>query len=200
MLTRQPGGGWRKTFDDEMNRPVFTALAIIGTTLVSGWLVVSVYAKSRYDRIRQQEFGPAYIVAPMDREAEAFLSNVQSSWVRRADIVNGAEADMVKLTGKTPSVRNLIDLCKYKMPPYNWFSPAQNRKSATLGLLKALFPPSTVDKEWHVSKDVDLAMLCGTNRVYLYRDEGMDLRVTLYVKNKENIEPGASPDAAPPHR
>src|SRR5258708_29775648 len=71
-----------------MNRLFFT-LAIIGTVLVGGWLVVSVYAKSRYDRIRQQEFGRAYVVAPTDENDEVFLSDVQSNWLCKVDVTNG---------------------------------------------------------------------------------------------------------------
>jgi len=184
-----------------MNRLFFT-LAIIGTVLVGGWLVVSVYAKSQYDRIRQQEFGPAYVVAPIDENDEVFLSDAQSNWLCKVDVVNGPFADAVKkLTGKALSVRSLIDLSHYKMPPYNWSSSAQNRNSAALGLIRALFPPNTVDKKWHLSKDGHLAMLwLGTNKIYLYRDEDTGLRQTLYVKESENIEPNAPPNAAPPHR
>lgn len=178
---------------------LLTALAIIGTALLGGWLIVSVYAKSRYDHIRQQEPVAGYNIVPIDQQTEVFLSNVQSNWFCKADATTGGEAEMVKLTGRTPSVRNLINACNSKMPPYNWFSPTQNRKSARLGLLKWVFPPSTVDKKWHVSTDEHLAMLCGTNRVYLYRDDGGKLRVTLYL-SRENIEPNASPNPAPPHR
>lgn len=174
-----------------------TALAIIGSTLFAGWLAVSVYTKSRYDRIRKQQPVSAYAVVPIDQEAEAFLSSVQSNWLCKADATAGGEAEMVKLTGKAPSVRNLINACNYRMPPYNWFSHGQNHNAASLGLLQWLFPPTTVDKKWHVSRDEHLAMLYGTNRVYLYRDEGTNLRVTLYLR-KENIEPGGSANRSQP--
>lgn len=179
-----------------MNRLLLTALGIIGTVLVGGWLTVSLYTKSRYDLIRQQEFHPHYAVTTMDEKAEVFLSDVQSNWLCKVDVTNGPFADAVKkLTGKAPTVRSLMDLSNYKMPPYDWSSPAQNRNSAALGLVGALFPPNTVDKKWHVSEDVHLGMLrLGTNKIYLYRDEDKGLRQTLYVKESENIEPGAGPN------
>jgi hypothetical protein len=178
-------------FDDEMNRLLLTAFGIIGTLLVAGWLTISLYTKSRYDLIRQQEFRPDYAVATMDERDEVFLSDVQSNWLCKVDVTNGPFADAVKkLTGKAPSVRSLIDLSNYKMPPYDWSSQAQNRSSAALGLMRALFPPNTIDKKWHVSRDAHLAMLrLGTNKIYLYRDEATGLRQTLYVNESENIEP-----------
>jgi hypothetical protein len=197
------GPAWlRFSFDDEMNRLLLTALGVIGTVLVGGWLTVSLYTKSQYDRIRQEEFRPDYAVTIMDEKVEVLLSDVQSNWLCKVDVTNGPFADAVKkLTGKAPSVRSLIDLSSYKMPPYDWSSQARNRSSASLGLIRALFPPNTIDKKWHVSKDVHLAMLrLGTNKIYLYRDEETGLRQTLYVKESANIEPGGSANGSQPFR
>jgi len=183
-----------------MNRRLLTALGIIGTVLVGGWLTISFYTKSRYDRIRQEEFRPDYAVTTIDEKVEVLLSEVQSNWQCKVDVTNGPFADAVKkLTGKAPSVRSLIDLSNYKMPPYDWSSQAQNRSSAALGLMRALFPPNTIDKKWHVSKDVHLAMLrLGTNKIYLYRDEATGLRQTLYLNESENIEPPSGANRSGP--
>jgi hypothetical protein len=173
-----------------MNKLLVTASILIAFVIVGSWAGFSLHTKSKYDEVRQQELPMVYAVAPLDQKAEAFLSDVQSNWLCKVDVTNGPDADVVKLVGMTPSVHNLVYVFNYQMPEYRWFSPAENRKASVIGLIKAKFFPISVDKEWHVSKDMHLAMLwCKTNVVYLYRDEGESLRASLYVRKKENIEP-----------
>ena len=93
-----------------MNRLVLTAVGIIGigAVLVSGWLTVSLYARSQYDQIRQQEFRPDYAVTTMDEKDEVVLSEVQSNWLCKVDVTNGPLADAVKkLTRKAPPFATL---------------------------------------------------------------------------------------------
>jgi hypothetical protein len=144
------------------------------------WLALNLRAKSKYDQERK-ESDIAYTEMPMDEQAMDLLAEVQSNWTCTADVTNGPDADAVRLTGRIPSVRNLIGLLNFRMPPYKWFSPSQNRQSIDLYMSKAVIMPTSVDEQWHVSPDQHLALLrFKTNVVCVYRDDAAGLRATVY--------------------
>ena len=148
------------------------------------WVGLNLRSKSKYDKAKaaNQEI---YAITLLNQQMNTFLAEVQSHWTSIADVTNGPDSEVIKLAGMTPSVRNLIDVFNYQMPPYRWFSPSQNRKAAERNLIKAKFMPISLDKRWHLSEDDHLAVLwCKTNVVYVYRDEAAGLRATLYVKKK----------------
>jgi hypothetical protein len=171
---------------------ILVLLAVI--TILGCFIILNLYAKSKYDQARRSEF-VGYAVTTMDSQSTAFLAKVQSDWKCYSDVTNGADNDVVKMAGLTPSVCNVISVYNYKMPPYNWFSPSENREAAKRNLIKSKFMPVSFDKEWHVSADEHLAFLiCRSNAVYVYRDELNGLRATLYFMKRQH--PIAPPVAA----
>jgi hypothetical protein len=83
----------------------------------------------------------------------------------------------------------LISVLNYQMPEYGWFSVAQNKRAATIGLLKASFFPISVDRKFHLSDNGRVAFLwCQTNVVYVYRDEPHGLIGTMYFTKTNDIE------------
>ena len=168
-------------------KTLVAVLTLLAMMLVGCWLSLNLWAKTKYDKARQDN-STAYAVTPMDPQTATFLAEVQGNWICKADDTNGPDSDVVKLAGMAPSVRNLINVFNYQMPPYRWFSPSQNRKAAELNLIKAKFMPISLDQRWHLSADKRLALLlCKSNAVYLYRDEAGGLRATLYVKRKGEV-------------
>ena len=148
------------------------------------WLVLELRAKSKYDQARREEIH-AYLVTPMDQQTAAFLRDVQSGWKCCEDITNGADSETLKLVGKPNTVRSLIETFNFEMPPFQWFSPSQNRQAAALNLVKAMLMPVSLDKQWHVSVDEHIAFLiCRSNIVALYQDEPTGLRASYYAKKK----------------
>jgi hypothetical protein len=128
-----------------------------------------------------------YSIVAIDEPTTAFMTKVQSNWFCRSDVINGPDYEVLKMAGKSPSVRNLIDLWNYQMPPYGWFSPTRNKEAAKIALLKAQFFPVSFDQKWHSSSDEHLAMLWGkTNIVLIYRDEPNGLRSTFYIDPKKS--------------
>ena len=165
-------------------RTFITIISSLVLIFVLVWLVLTVRAKSKYDQARQEAVA-AYAVTPMDEQAIKFLAEVQSGWRCWGDYKNAADAETLKLAGKPPLVRNLIELFDYEMPPFHWFSPSQNRQAATFNLVKAKFMPISLDKQWHISADEHTAyLLCKSNMVALYRDEPSGLRATYYTLKK----------------
>ena len=168
------------TLDGTMRTFIAALLVLIFAT----WLVLELRAKSKYDQARREEIA-AYLVKPMDQQTAAFLADVQSSWKCGGDITNGADSETLKLVGKPNTVRSLIETFNYEMPPFQWFSPSQNRQAAVFNLVKAKFMPVSLDKQWHVSADEHIAFLiCRSNLVALYRDETSGLRASYYAKKK----------------
>jgi len=157
--------------------------------LAASWLALSVRLKLSYDKVRK-DLAMAYAVTPMDDQMRSFLVEVRSNWTCRADETAGPNSQVVKLAGMTPSVQNLIYVFNYQMPEYGWFSPKRNRQAARIGLLKAKFFPTSVDKQWHISEDQHLALLwCLTNAVYVYQDGPDGMRETLYSAKRKSVEP-----------
>lgn len=169
--------------------------------LVACWLVLEIQAKSKYDQARQED-AVAYSATPMDQQTVAFLAEVRSNWTCWEDITNGADSEALKLVGKSPTISNLIEMFNYEMPPFQWFSPSQNREAAALNLVKAKFMPVSVDKQWHVSANEHIAFLiCKSNMVALYQDEPTGLRASYYVEKEGAVMPSNTalePTATPP--
>jgi len=166
-----------------MNRWVLGIILVVVVLGAGSWGVLSFRAKAKYDQTRK-ELLIVYPVTAMDQQRKTFLADVQSNWTCKADSVGGPNSEMVKLAGMTPSVQNLIHVFNYQMPEYAWFSPAQNRNAAMIGLLKAKFFPTSVDKQWHISDNEHLVMLwANKNIVFVYRDEPSGMRETMYVRN-----------------
>jgi hypothetical protein len=176
-------------------------IATLILIVAAGWLALETRAKSKYEQARQA-VDVAYSVTPINRQTITFMAEVQSNWTCWEDITNGADSEALKLAGKTPSVRNLIEMFDYRMPPYRWFSPSKNREAATLSLIKAKFMPISLDKQWHESADEHTAfLLCKSNVVALYRDEPSGLRASYYVEKKGGAMPpntALGPKAAGP--
>jgi hypothetical protein len=157
--------------------------ALIVALIIAGcWLEVNLIAKSKYDRTREM-ISAGYLVVPMDQQTTTFLADVLRNWKREMDSTNGPDMDLIKLAGTTPTVRHLIEVWNFQMPPYKWDSPTKNRQLTALALMKTAAMPASVDKQWHLSSDGHLAVLhCRTNTVFVYRDEPSGLRVTLYAR------------------
>ena len=150
---------------------------------------LQVRAKLKYDTARRDD-SVTYSVTPMDKHTTAFLADVESNWVCWVDATNAAEAEIFTTLGETPTVRHLIELFNYQMPPFRWFSPSENRRAALLNLMKAEFMPVSIDKKWHVSADSHAVfLLCKTNVVLLYRDEPTGLRASSYYMKKGAVMP-----------
>jgi hypothetical protein len=146
----------------------------------AGLLALNLRAKSKYDQVKMTS-DTAYTEMPMDQQMMDLLADVQSNWTCITDVTNGPDADAVRSVGRNPSVRNLIDILNFQMPPYNWFSPSENRRSIDLYTCKTVIMPNSVDGQCHVSQDQHLALLrCSKNAVCVYRDDPAGLRVTLY--------------------
>ena len=166
----------------------FIAILLV-LMLITCWLVLEIRAKSKYDQARRDD-AVAYSVTPMDQQTVAFLARVQSSWTCWEDITNGADSETLKLVGKSPTVRNLIETFNYEMPAFQWFSPSQNRQAAAVNLVKAKFMPVSLDKQWHISADEHITFLiCKSNIVALYQDEPTGLRASYYVEKKGAVIP-----------
>lgn len=159
-------------------------LILMGLALIACWLVVEIRARSKYDQLRRDE-AVTYSVTPMDRQSAAFLAQVQSHWRCWADIRNGPDLQALEVSGKEPTVHNLIDMFNYQMPPFQWLWPSENRQAIALSLVKAQFMPPSLDKQWHVSPDEHVAFLiCKSNMVALYQDERSGVRTSYYVETK----------------
>jgi hypothetical protein len=185
---------WFKVRLLAMRSLVDTLILLLVTIAAVGWLALNLRAKSKYDQLRK-ESDTAYTEMPMDQQATEFLAEVQSKWTCTADVTNGPDADAVRLAGRTPSVRHLIDLVNFRMPPYRWFSASQNRRSIDLYMSKAVIMPVSVDQQWHVSQDRHLALLrFKTNVVCVYRDDAAGLRATMYHQQPSRRPP--APDAS----
>lgn len=149
------------------------------------WFAFEIRAKLKYDQARQDN-DAVYSVTPMDWQTAAFLSEVQSNWICWGDYTNGPDSEALKLVGKTPTVSNLIEMFNYRMPPFLWLSPSQNRAAALQNLVKAKFMPVSFDKQWHVSADEHTAfLLYKSNGVALYRDEPSGLRASYFRSVKK---------------
>jgi hypothetical protein len=167
-------------------KKTFTILlsGLLVIMLVAGWFALEIRAKLKYDQAKQEN-NIAYSVIPMGQQTITFLAEVQTNWTCWLDNTNGPDSEALKLVGKTPSVRNLIEMYNYQMPPFRWFSPSQNRKAAAQNLVKAKFMPVSFDKQWHVSADEHIAfLLCKSNGVALYRDELDGLRASYFTSRK----------------
>jgi hypothetical protein len=173
-----------------MKASIILAACLLLIIAASLWLVLSFRAKLKYDRVKTDLASSAYAVIPFDQKTKAFLNNVEATWTRGTDETNGPSSEVVTQAGLTPSVSNLVYTFNYQMPAYRWLSPAQNRKAAVFGLLKAEFFPVSVDKVWHMADDGHLAMLwCRSNAVYVYRDEANGMRETLFYQKKKGVDP-----------
>ena len=151
---------------------------------VACWFALEICAKLKYDQAKREN-DAVYSVTPMDWQTIVFLSEVQSNWICWGDYTNGPDSEALKLVGKTPTVSNLIEMFNYRMPPFRWFSPSQNREAAAQNLVKAKFMPISFDKQWHVSADEPTAFLFyKSNGVALYRDEPSGLRASYFTLRK----------------
>ena len=149
------------------------------------WLALEIRTKLKYDQARQEN-DVAYPVMLMDQQTATFLAEVQSNWTCWLDNTNGPDSEALKLVGKTPTVSNLIEMFNYRMPPFRWLSPSQNRDAAAQNLVKAKFMPVSFDKQWHVSADEHTALLLyKSNGVALYRDEPSGLRASYFTSRKK---------------
>lgn len=165
-------------------KAIITVVCLLALILGACWLTLEIQAKSTYGKARDANY-VTYAVTPMDQKAIAFLAEVQSNWRCWADTTNGPDSDVLKLVGKSPLVSNLIEIYNYRMPPFEWFSPSQNRTAVAVNLIKAKFMPVSADKQWHVSADGHIAfLLCKSNVVALYRDVPAGLRASYYTKKE----------------
>jgi hypothetical protein len=172
-----------------MKHIIIVTVLLLGAIWGCAWLFVSVHAKQKYDTLRKELSTAQYAEVLIDQQANGFLSRVQSHWIQNPEVNGKPDSDVVKLAGMTPSVRNLIRVFNYQMPEYDWFSLAQNKQSAVIGLIKAKFFPVSVDRTFHVAEDGHLAFLwCRTNMVYVYRDETNGLSAKLYFTKTNDIE------------
>src|ERR1700722_11120037 len=83
-------------------------VALLFLILITCWSFLEIRAKSKYDQARRDD-AVVYSVTPMDQHNIVFLAEVQSSWKCWEDITNGADSETLKLVGKSPTVRNLIE-------------------------------------------------------------------------------------------
>jgi len=77
--------------------------------LIACWFALEIRAKLKYDRAKKEN-DVAYSVIPMDQQTVTFLTEVQTNWTCWLDNTNGPDSEALKLVGKTPSVRNLIEM------------------------------------------------------------------------------------------
>ena len=165
----------------------FTILLSIFLVLILAtcWFALEIRAKMKYDQAKQEN-DVAYSVTLMDQNTTAFLEEVQSNWTCWSDHTNGPDSEALKLIGKTPLVRNLIEMYNFRMPPFRWLSPSQNREAVAVNLVKSKFMPVPFDKVWHVSADEHMAfLLYKSNGVALYRDEPSGLRASYFKSGKK---------------
>ncbi len=180
---------------------IVSAAFILLAIGAGAWLLLSLSAKAKHDRVRKELAGSVYTVAPFDQTARAFLDEVETAWTRGADETNSASSEVVRLAGLSPCVSNLVYVFNYEMPEYSWLHSAQNRKAALFGLLKAKFFPTSVDRAWHVSNDGHLVLLwCRTNMVYVYRDVPTGMRETLFYRKEQIVEPDGPANGSQPIR
>ena len=171
-----------------MKRLAFFVLVVLG--IVAGlwlglWFVVSLYSKSKYDVLLQQDHAVSFAVTPIDQQSKALLSEVQSNWSHRDDRTNSQISGVLTLAGLAPSVRNVIHALQTPMPEFYWWSASRNRQAAMFGLTKLAYSDFGMHQTFHVSDDGHLTLLqCSTDVVLVFQDETNGVREARYFRMK----------------
>ena len=82
----------------------------------------------------------------------------------------------VSQAGLPSTVEGLIQLYNFRMPEFSWLSLEQNRKSARIGAVQALFVSTSIDRTIHVSPQRRLALVRvheGTMFIFFEKENGL---------------------------
>jgi hypothetical protein len=165
------------------------ALCVAGMAATFGLL--SYRNKKAYEAL-MEEWSQSFLLRPVDRRSESFLSERHGSWLSNAEPLVVELSTMLRSVGLTPSLQDLSNVLCGPAPEFCWWPQSRNTKALALASVKCSLLEISAERTLHVSTDGQVVLLwISTDTVLMFEDRPGGILGTRYVL-KEGTAPGSA--------